>query len=195
MVKTGEMRIGEVRIGGGDEVNIGKNVEEEGCPKINPNEYCCENVRLKNLTANKKAHGRNEDDVVIVGGGEVNIAKGCLKINNMEASSLRIGGGSEVNSAMNDGDEDTECAKVNNVGATRACSDIDIVTNMTICSITLARTVRDSVKSRTEPGLSRSRSSTMCSPLRGTRRPSTRTSTTICRRLSTLGRGASPSPS
>ena len=41
-----------------------------------------------------------------VGGGGVNIAKakGCLKINNVEVSTVRIGGGNEVNSAMNDGD-------------------------------------------------------------------------------------------
>ena len=36
-------------------------------------------------------------------------------------------------------------------------SDNDIVTNMTICSTTLARTVRDSVESMTEPELSESR--------------------------------------
>ena len=88
----------------------------------------------------------------------MNIAKGCPKINNVEVSTVRIGGGSEVNSAMNDGDEDTECAKVNNVGATRACSENDIVTNTTISSTILARTVRDSVQSMIEPELSRSRS-------------------------------------
>ena len=35
--------------------------------------------------------------------------------------------------------------------------DNDIVTNMTICSTTLARTVRDSVESMTEPELAESR--------------------------------------
>ena len=162
-----------------------------------------------------KADGRNEDDVVNMGGSGVNIVEGYPKMNNkledlkrqkyenkttnVGASSVRIGGESDVISAMDVGDgyeddtifeEDTRCAKVNNVGATRACSDNVIVTNMNICSTTLARTVRDSVQSMTEPGLSRSRSklqgqrageqssSARCSPLRGTRRPSTSTRTT-----------------
>ena len=70
---VGSKKCGAVSIGGGGKVNIGKNVEEEGCPKIDPNEYCCENMRLKNETGSKIANGRNEDDVVLVGGGGVNI--------------------------------------------------------------------------------------------------------------------------
>ena len=46
---------------------------------------------------------------------------------------------------------------MNNVGATRACSDNVIVTNMNICSTTLARTVRDSVESMTKPEHAESR--------------------------------------
>ena len=96
-------------------VNIGS-VEEEGCPKENQGENCCRNVQ--NVKYNTGCQERN---VEVVGGGEVNIQM------------------------MNDVDVDKGCSKLTNVGATRACSDIDIVTNMTICNTTLARTVRDSM--------------------------------------------------
>ena len=76
--------------------------------------------RLNNATANIEADGRNEDDVVNLGGSGVNIVEGYPKMNNkledlkrekyenkktnVGASSVRIGGESEVISAMDVGD-------------------------------------------------------------------------------------------
>ena len=76
--------------------------------------------RLNNATANIEADGRNEDDVVNLGGIGVNIVEGYQKMNNkledlkrekyenkktnVGASSVRIGGESEVISAMDVGD-------------------------------------------------------------------------------------------
>ena len=65
---------------------------------------------------------------------------------------------------------DKGCPKVNNVGAKRVCPNFDILSNMNVCSVTLARTVRDGAMGMLE-----------------TRPPRSR-------RLSTLRRGASPSP-
>ena len=105
---------------------------------------------------------------------------------------------------------DKGCPKVNNVGAKRVCHNFDIVSNMNVCTVTLVRTVRDGAMGMFETGSSpsspRSRSrqrarsssrqgagssSSTSSPLRGTLKTITMTSTS--RRLSTLGRGASPS--
>ena len=95
------------------------------------------------------------------------------------------------------------------------CPNFDILSNMNVCSVTLARTVRygamGMLETRSSSSLPRSRSRqgagsssrqgagsssrTTSSPLKGTLKTSTMTCTSRSRMLSTLGRGASPSTS
>ena len=87
------------------------------------------------------------------------------------------------------------------------CPNFDILSNMNVFSVTLARTVRygamGMLATRSSSSLPRSRSRqgagsstrTTSSPLRGTLKTSTMTCTSRSRMLSTLGRGASPSTS
>ena len=162
------MKCEAMGVGGGGGVNIGS-VEIAGCPKENGGENCGRNENVQNA---KYSKGSQERSVEVGGGGGVNIP------------------------VMEYVEGDKGCPKVKNVGATRVCSNFDILSNMNVCSVTLARTVRDGAMGmlETRPPRSRSRqraasSSTTNSPLRGTLKTSTMTSTSRSRSYQQWGGG------